>query len=235
MFRGFFYFRTMKKLLLIFALASGLAASAQEQFGRELFIYDIGTPLLQGADPISQDGRFSWSHFFTAYRDVAIGQSNNSVAIGLGMGWTQVNSNLNGSVNPPNTEGAGETVWRLLDDGEDPTRNRTAFRRVYVPIEFRYRGKPNPNGGYFKVHAGVRVGWNYSTINYYKEGTYSVKTFGLSGTNAFHADAVLRIGFGEGAFSFTYSLADLFDGARLADGTELSGQALTIGFSLIAF
>ncbi len=227
----------MKKLLFFLALAGGLSATAQEQFGRELFIYDIGTPLLQGADPIDQSGRFSWSHFFTAYRDFSIGNSNSSVAIGLGMGWTQVNSNLNGSINTPNTPDAGQTVWRLLEDGEDPTRNRTTFRRFYVPIEFRYRGAQNPNGGYFKVHAGVRLGWNYSTVNYYKEGTYSVKHFGLTGTNPFYADAVLRVGFGEGAINVTYSLADLFDGANLNDvqETSLSGQALTIGLSIIAF
>ncbi len=151
------------------------------------------------------------------------------------MGWTQINSDLNGSVNPPGSAEAGETVWRTLATGEDPTRNRTTFRRVYVPIEFRYRGKQNPNGGYFKVHAGVRIGWNYQTVGYYKEGTYSVKYFGLSGTNNFRADAVLRVGFGEGAFSFTFSLTDLFDGAQLSDGTDLSGQALTIGLSMIAF
>lgn len=231
----------MKKLLLIIALAGGLTASAQEQFGRELFIYDIGTPLLQNADGVSQDGRFSWSHYFTAYRDVAIGQSNNSIAIGLGMGWTQINSDLNGSINPPGSTDAGATVWRTLGQGEDPTRNRTTFRRVYVPIEFRYRGAQNPKGGYFKVHAGVRIGWNYQTVSYYKEGTYSVKHFGLTGTNAFQADAVVRIGFGEGAFSFAYNLTDLFTDAALSstdpliDGTPITGQALTIGFSMIAF
>ena len=87
------------------------------------------------------------------------------------------------------------------------------------------------------MHAGVRLGWNYSTVNYYKEGTYSVKHFGLTGTNPFYADAVLRVGFGEGAINVTYSLADLFDGANLNDvqETSLSGQALTIGLSIIAF
>ena len=223
----------MKKLLFFLALAGGLSATAQEQFGRELFIYDIGTPVLQGADPIDQSGRFSWSHYFTAYRDFSLGEtSNSSVAIGLGMGWTQLNSNLNGVIMP-----GGETVWSLLADGENPTRNRTTWRRVYVPIEFRYRGKQNPNGGYFKLHAGVRLGWNYQTVGYYKEGTYSVKFFVLDGTSDFMADAVVSVGFSGGAFSFAYSLVDLFDGATLNDpaNTELTGSALTIGLSLIAF
>ena len=107
-----------------------------------------------------------------------------------------------------------------ISDSITYKRNKLSTAYIDVPLELRYRTKPNDKGNSFKVALGVKGGFLLSN---YTKFIGQGNNFGVSSTSTkykkydipniakFRYGATVRIGYGPFNINAFYSLSPLFD------------------------
>lgn len=167
--------------------------------------------------------------------DVVIAKSHFSFAPGLGIGTN--NYYINSSIVSDTTK----TYFVPINkDNYDYKKNKISVAYLDIPIELRFRSKPNEKGTSWKLGAGFKAGVNISNKWKYKGPDLAAdptttnkddvkwKQFNIDYIQKFRYGVTLRGGYGMVNAFVYYSLSDLFKSgsARLTPfsfGIQLNG------------
>ncbi len=101
-----------------------------------------------------------------------------------------------------------------LLDSVDYQINKLRIIYLEVPLEFRYRTKPNLTNRSFKVFAGMKIGYQLAANHIFKTENFKENTE-IKELNKFRLGPSLKIGYGNILFSTFYSLSQITENKKL--------------------
>lgn len=227
----------MKKyLLLIFALCFVLPVFSQTSdekeetividslYREDQFYFGFTFNLLNHLPKdISQSG-FSGGLQLGFIRDMPVNDRRN-LALGVGLGWSMNTYAQNLFIGENE---AGESLFKTLKDIDYDT-NRFSTYLIEAPIEFRWRSSTASRFDFWRVYAGVKLGYLYYFKSNFKQSGNQVVQTQVPEMNRFQAGVTLAVGYNKVNFYFYYSLTPFFDGQMRPNGENIGVKTLKIG------
>jgi hypothetical protein len=156
-----------------------------------------------------------------------------SVAPGIGIGTSNV---FHKSMISVDTSG---TIFTPYADSIDITKNKLATAYAEIPLELRYRTKPDKNDNSFKIALGIKAGILLSSkVKYVGDGSpfgvetdeAKIKTFRVPNISQFRYGATLRLGYANFNLVAFYALSPLFEPNL---GPKLNPFSIGISFNFL--
>lgn len=162
---------------------------------------------------------------FGILRDMPINKQRNiAVATGLGLTIDQYGQNLFIGETPND-----ETIFKVLDENVEYTRNRFNITTIEVPIEFRWRTSTPENYAFWRVYAGLRVGYAFWYKSTFKQPENDVTQSKIPEFNPLRLSATLSAGYSNFNLFASYSINPFFEDAKTTDGEAVDFRALKVG------
>lgn len=203
--------RTVFVALFFVGVSGGLQAQPEYKYiprEHDWFSYDISTLLLQSTPAGYEQQGWSNGHTLSFMKDILLGKSRFSVGVGLAYTSHNFKSNTRISVD----ENTGEASFTLLNsDSVSYQRNKLNAKYVEIPVEFRFRTKPNDNGRFLRVYLGFRGGVRFSSYSLFENDDTQVRYYHPAELNRWSAGTYFKLGYGAVSLYGYYSLLPLFD------------------------
>jgi hypothetical protein len=162
---------------------------------------------------------------FGFLRDMPINKQRNlAIAIGAGIALDQFGQNLFIGETTNN-----ESIFRILDENVDYTRNRFNMTTVEVPFEFRWRTSTPESYAFWRVYAGLRVGYAFWYKATFKQSGNNVNQTKIPEFNPLRLSVTLSSGYSNFNFFASYSINTFFNNAKTIDGEIVDFRSLKIG------
>lgn len=172
----------------------------------------------------SQNG-FSGGLHFGFIRDMPINKRRNlAIGIGLGHSLNTYNSNLF-----IGEETSGETIFRVLDSGDDVDRNRFNTNLIEMPIQFRWRTSSPTIYSFWRIYGGLKLSYIYHYKAVFKNNNNKVTQTDIPELNRMRYAAILTLGNGSFNAFFQYDLNTLFNEKAMINLDRINLQPLKFG------
>jgi hypothetical protein len=157
--------------------------------------------------------------------------SSLSFAVGCGVGANNVHQNA------LPYDSLGVTYFKQIAGGYEYIKNKFTTAYIDVPIEIRFRTKPNIKKRNFKVSLGGKFGYMISNYIKYSGDDFRVsskrnvkfKEYNLTNVLPYRYGVFLRVGYGKINGIINYTLSSLFEKNKGPDVIPLSfGFSFTI-------
>jgi len=214
----------MKKLYysLLMMTASALTmAQSAEDFTNDNVFFDIGAEIWMPTDDALTSEVYSHNIGFTFYNQLS-DEKQFTFAYGLGFAWHNTYTNLAFTADKANDV----YVSNLIPDSVNYNRNKFVAAYLDVPLELRFRTKPNEEGKFFRIYAGGKVGVRIGNYTKYVTDDLKVKNQNLDVASQFRYGLQGRIGYGKWAVYAFMPLNNVFE-----DDVPFEVQSMTIGLS----
>ncbi|HZH68477.1 MAG TPA: porin family protein [Chitinophagales bacterium] len=169
------------------------------------FSYDM---LLNLPDSIKTKGFSRGINVYFTY-DIVLGNSRFSIAPGIGFGSNNYFMNYKIS-----SDTAG-VYFDEFDKEVKPKKSKIGLTYIDIPVELRFRSKPNKKGTSWKLAAGFKAGYMIQNKWKYKGTDFGMgkkfKQFDIEHVNKFRYGVMLRGGYGIWNLFAYYSLSDVFN------------------------
>lgn len=186
--------------------------------------------LVNKPDGIDQSG-FSGGLHLGFIRDMPINKKR-TVAFGAGIG-TSINSfgyNLLLTKDVENT-----TEFQIIDNDINYDTNRHTIYLAEVPLQFRWRNSSPTSHKFWRIYAGIRLGYVYYFKANYKNGNEQIKLRDIPELNKWRTGLTFTFGYNTFNFHVYYSLNEFFDGTIQNTTTNVGLNTLKIGFMFYIF
>ena len=172
--------------------------------------------------------RFSGSLQGGFIRDMPINKKRNR-AIGLGLGLAGETFSQNIFIN--NTEGNEETTYELITSDISEDINRFVLYSLELPIEYRWRTSTPTDYSFWRIHAGLKLGYIFSFRSTFEDENNNVSVIVRDVPELNNFQYGLTLSFGYGAFNFHgyYGLNTLFNEDAVINGELVNLQVLRLG------
>lgn len=228
------------KLFLIFSIVSFACLSdlnAQEKqekidfsavdnlYREDQFYFGLNINLLNNLpENVSQSG-FAGGVIAGFIRDFPINKRRN-IGFGAGFGFS---GNTYGHSLLLDRNELGETVFIALEDSEiEYNDNRFSTYLVEMPLQFRWRTSTATNSSFYRIYAGVVLGYMYHFRTNFRQDEGSIRISNVPELNRFRTGLSLSIGSNFVNFHFQYTLNPMFD-------ANISGTNEAIGIDKFKF
>ncbi len=162
---------------------------------------------------------------FGFLRDFPINKQRNlAIALGAGLAFDQFGDNL--FIGETQT---GETIFRVLDEHVDFTRNRFNMALIEVPLELRWRTSTPSSYTFWRVYAGFRVGYAYWYKATFKQTGNNINQTKIPEFDPLRLSATLSFGYSTFNLFASYSINPFFKDAQTLDGEPVEIRALKLG------
>lgn len=168
-------------------------------------IYDLTYVMYANAPSGVEMNAWPSGHSISVMKDLVLGKSNFSVAMGLGYTSNNFRSNVYLEVNPD-----GKTSFWVIDDG-DLEKNKVNLKYLEVPVELRFRTRPNARENFFRIYAGLRLGWRFGGYYQYETENVDIRYHEIDSFNDWRLGTYARIGYSNFSLYGYYGLLDLYD------------------------
>jgi hypothetical protein len=163
--------------------------------------------------------------------DRPLGRSRFSIAPGVGIGVN--NYYINGLVGKDSTN---KTTLTPFASGLSYKKYKMNMVYADLPIELRYRSKPDLNGNSIKIGAGIKVGYLLNSHLKYKgsdyssleRGTITEKLINVPNLNVLRYGLTARVGYSIVSLQLYYGLSNLFQTNR---GPEMYPYSIGVSFN----
>ncbi len=194
---------------------------------RDRIIFQFGYAGWLHSDSVLKTEWFSRSASIYFNYDVQFGKSNFSFAPGIGL--TSDNVYLNSGISIDDSTNVSS--FFLLPNQDAVKSNKISITYIDVPLELRFRTKPDKHDNSWKIAAGLKIGLTAKTLSKLKiseEGENRIyKTTNLQNTMGYHYGPTFRFGYGWFNLFAFYSLTPFFEENK---GPEV--VPFTIGISI---
>ena len=130
-------------------------------------------------------------------------------ALGIGLGYSINTYDQDLLIIPDSGNG---TVFREVSDDDNVDKNRFNTHLIEVPIEFRWRTSTPESYKFWRVYAGMRLGYmNYFKSDFISNNGLKISDKSPDGLDRFRLGATLTFGWNTFNFHVYYSLNSLFD------------------------
>lgn len=160
-------------------------------------------------------------------RDMPINEQRNwAIAIGLGISFDQYGQNL-----LITEDEERNTVFRVIDqEFIDYDANRFSTYTIELPLQVRWRTSTPSAYQFWRVYAGVRVGYSYWYQSKFKQEGLEIKQENIDEFDPWRLSANLSAGYGPFNVFVQYHLTPFFENARTNQTQEEIGfQPLKLG------
>ena len=161
---------------------------------------------------------------FGYLRDMPINKRRNlAVAIGAGLSFDRYGQNLFIGETPEN-----ETIFTVLD-GTTFDANRFVTATAEVPIEFRWRSSTTTNYRFWRVYAGMRIGYVYYHRARFKQVNNEVNQTDIPELERLRLGATLSFGHSTFNLHSYLGLNPFFKNATTTQGESVDLLTLKLG------
>ena len=179
--------------------------------------------LLNKPNGVSQ-GNFSYGLQGGFIKDIPLNKRRN-VGIGVGLGYAYYNYYSNLFVN----ETPNGLEYIVLDSDVSYKRNKIDSHVIEMPIEFRWRTSTPSEYKFWRIYAGMRLGYVVGSRSKFVSNTEKISFFN-SDTRKFRYGLMLNFGYSTVNVHIYYALSNLFnDGVATVDGEAIEFRPLRIG------
>jgi hypothetical protein len=169
--------------------------------------------------------------------DRPFGRSPISLAIGVGFSSFNIHSR-----SAIGTDAIGSNFFFKLPDSVSISRNKISLNYLELPLELRFRTRPNTKNQSFKIALGFKAGYLIQSHTKYKgddlatpiDDKIKVKTFNIDNMSPWRYGVTARIGYGMFNLYGFYSLQGLFNEPKVSKG-QPNPQGLTIGIAITPY
>jgi len=148
---------------------------------------------------------------------------NGNVAFAWGLGFSSQNFHTNGDYyQDDNADTSGFTPLNIEYD-----LNKLSLNYIDLPLELRFRTNANAKGKRLKLSGGFKLGVLVNAHTKFDNGAYKIKRHHLKNIPDWHYGLTVRLGFGNIAISYFYSLTKLFN-----EGEGMEITPYSIGLSI---
>lgn len=162
---------------------------------------------------------------FGYLRDMPVNKRRNiAIAVGAGLAFDQFGQNL--FIGETAND---KTIFRVLDDDLDYTRNRFNMAVIEAPVEFRWRSSTAASYQFWRVYAGFRVGYAYWYKATFIQPGNDVNQTKIPEFDPIRLSATLSLGYNTFNFFASYSINPFFQDAVTVDGETVDFRALKVG------
>lgn len=222
----------MKKcLLLTFLLSLMVSFKTNAQYipkEEDWFFYDLSYNMLLNVPQGYENVWRSNGHNISIMDDMIFGTSNFSFAYGLTYSSQNYHSNLNVSADSI----TGAAHFRYLNPDKAYKTNKFTLQYFEIPLELRYRSKPNNKGKFFRFYIGGRLGIRFNGYSKYKDDDYNVRYYNMDEFNRWRAGVYTRIGYNYFSLYAYYGLTPIFTKGDINGETLTNAVPLSLGISL---
>lgn len=193
---------------------------------REDQFYISVTYNLLGNKPegVSQSG-FSSGYHFGFIRDMPINKRRN-LAVGVGIGLSSNSYNQTLQISEVNNQ----FQYVILDDNEiEYSKNKFTTYLVEFPIEFRWRTSTATDYDFWRIYAGIKLGYVLFNSSKFNSPTGDIKLSGIDNFNALQYGLTFSAGYSNISFHVYYGLNEIFKDAALANGESINMNSVRIG------
>ena len=183
--------------------------------------YNIISSVPSGVDSRGLSGGIQLGYF----RDMPINKRRNiAIAIGAGLAFDQFGQNLFIG------EKANEnTIFSVLDDEVDFDQNRFTMAAVEVPVQFRWRTSTAENYKFWRIYAGMKLGYVYWYKATFKQPNNKVIQTDIPEFDNVRLSANLSFGYNTFNFYASYSINPFFKDATTSDNQTVDFKAIKLG------
>lgn len=156
--------------------------------------------------------------------DIPVNKERNfGFGIGAGYGVNFINHNLGITENAQ-----GQLNYQILNT-DDFTRNRFSFHTIEVPFEVRWRTSNATSYKFWRIYAGMRIGYVIASNSKLRTSTETYKIRGLDDLNKFQYGLTLSAGYDTWNAQIYYGLNTLFNDVTTEDGVAIDMRLVKIG------
>ena len=233
---------SIKKIILLHLLFSPMFLNAQEEdrykiqdtvpftidslYREDQFYAGFSFNLVTNRPSSISQESFSGGLHLGFIRDFPVNERRN-LALGIGAGWS-INSFGHNLLISKDEE--GNSVFTSLDDNADYNTNRFTTQLVEMPIEFRWRTSTPQTYKFWRIYAGLRLGYMYNFRSNYKDAEQQIIINDLPELNRFRLGTTFTFGYNTFNFQFYYALNPFFKDAKV-DEMKLGLSTLKIGLT----
>ena len=158
-------------------------------------------------------------------RDIPFNKNRNfGIGVGLGLAFDSFGQNLF-----IGEDDNGETIFRnLSQDNVEYDSNRFNTFLIEAPIQFRWRTSDFSSYKFWRIYAGLKLGYIYHFRSVFKQSDNIVKQSDVPELERFRLGASFTFGYGTFNFQIYYGLNPFFDNASV-EGETFGVSALRVG------
>lgn len=158
-------------------------------------------------------------------RDMPINKRRNlAVAVGVGLAYDQFGQNLF-----IGEEQDGSSIFRVLEGNVDYTQNRFGMALIEVPLELRWRTSTPTEYRFWRVYAGVRIGYAYWYKATFIQAGNNVNQTKIPEFNPVRIAATMSFGYSTFNFFASYSINSFFKDAYTVNGEKIDLRTIKVG------
>ena len=219
-------------ILSLFALTGtgaqndSISDQTHTHYREDQFYVGINYNLLgNNTQDISQNG-FSFGFQTGFLRDMPINEAGTmAVALGLGYSANSVNQNMLIS------DLDGVNNYTIVSNTAF-TKNRFSFHLVEVPLELRWRTSAPDVYKFWRIYAGLKVGYVLSTSAKHEGDIGSVKINELRDIRRWQYGLTLSVGYNTMNLHAYYGLHKLFNSSATLNGESLNVRLIRLGLTI---
>ncbi|WP_339695576.1 porin family protein [uncultured Marixanthomonas sp.] len=183
--------------------------------------YNIISSVPSGVDSRGLSGGIQLGYF----RDMPINKRRNiAIAIGAGLAFDQFGQNLF-----IGEEANENTIFSVIDDEVDFDQNRFTMAAVEVPVQFRWRTSTAENYKFWRIYAGMKLGYVYWYKATFKQPNNKVIQTDIPEFDNVRLSANLSFGYNTFNFYASYSINPFFKDATTSDNQTVDFKAIKLG------
>lgn len=194
---------------------------------REDQFYVGPTYNLLGSKPsgIEQSG-FSLGFHFGFIRDMPINKKRN-IALGIGLGYSANSYNNNLFVERDNDSGY---IYSILDESMVSfSKNKLTSHMIELPIEFRWRTSNSKDYNFWRIYAGVKLGYVIRNSTKFIGDSGNLKLINNSNFNDFQYGMNISFGYNTWNIYMYYGLNPIFKKDSKLNSASIDMNAIKIG------
>jgi hypothetical protein len=201
------------------------------QYREDQFYLGITYNLLSSVPSAVNIRGLSGGIHFGFLRDMPINKRRNlAIAVGGGLSFDAYGNTLFIGETPEE-----ETIFTILTNDDFKFNfNRFSTAVIEVPIEFRWRTSTPTKYAFWRVYAGVRIGYTYWYQATFKQQGNEVSQSDIPEYNRTRLAATLSFGYNKVNFYAYYSINPFFDGA-VTTNTQETVEFRTIKLGILFY
>lgn len=187
----------------------------------QIYIGVTYNALMNLPNGVSQSS-FSTGFHFGVIRDFPFNKQRN-IALGLGLGFSINSFNQNIRISASNP-----TSYTILED-IDFSKNNFSQHLLEIPFEFRWRTSNSETYKFWRIYAGLKLGYVLASKSVYKGAPSDETHSNLSGLNPWQYGLTMSVGYNTWNGYIYYGLNPIFDSISSTSAQSIDMNALKIG------
>ncbi len=207
------------------AIIADTTSVVDDKYREDQFYISVTYNLLgKKPDGVSQSG-FSSGYHFGFIRDMPINKKRN-LAIGVGLGFSSNSYNQTLQISESNSS----FQYVILNDNEiEYSKNKFSTYLVEFPIEFRWRTSTALDYDFWRIYAGVKLGYVLYNSSKFNSTAADIKLSNIGDFNGFQYGLTLSAGYSTISFHLYYGLNEIFKSNAMVDGKSIDMNSVRIG------